>query len=61
MELIREEMTLLAEVDQPGSLIDIYVQKLATLLQQKLEGDQYRPSITCSHDQPKLTQYSVCL
>ena len=43
MELIREEMTLLAEVDKPGSLIDIYVQKLAGLLQQKVDGMQHFP------------------
>ncbi len=38
MDLIREEMTLLAEVDQPGSLIDSYVDKLEALLVRKAEG-----------------------
>ena len=39
MDLIREEMTLLAEVDQPGSLIDSYVDKLEALLARKADGD----------------------
>ena len=38
MDLIREEMTLLAEVDQPGSLIDSYVDKLDALLARKTDG-----------------------
>ena len=38
MDLIRAEMTLLAEVDQPGSLIDSYVEKLDVLLARKADG-----------------------
>lgn len=38
LELTREEMTLLAEADQPGSFIDSYVQKLAAVLQTKADG-----------------------
>ena len=38
MELIREEMTLLADVDQPGSQIDRYARVLSSLLQQKADG-----------------------
>lgn len=47
MELIREEMTLLAEVDQPGSFIDSYVQKLGTLLQNKADGAPSCPLHRC--------------
>uniref|UniRef100_A0ACD5VMQ2 Uncharacterized protein n=1 Tax=Avena sativa TaxID=4498 RepID=A0ACD5VMQ2_AVESA len=35
MEIVREEMNLLAEVDQPGSLIDNYVAQLNFLLSRK--------------------------
>mmetsp|Transcript_4237 Transcript_4237/g.13482 ORF Transcript_4237/g.13482 Transcript_4237/m.13482 type:complete len:200 (-) Transcript_4237:126-725(-) len=35
MEIVRKEMTLLAEVDQPGSAIDTYVAQLADILQRK--------------------------
>ncbi|XP_045786860.1 kinesin-like protein KIN-13A [Trifolium pratense] len=35
MEIVREEMKLLAEVDQPGSLIDNYVTQLSSVLARK--------------------------
>ncbi|XP_059318404.1 kinesin-like protein KIN-13A isoform X2 [Lycium ferocissimum] len=35
MEIVREEMKLLAEVDQPGSLIDNYVTQLSYVLSRK--------------------------
>lgn len=35
MEIVREEMKLLAEVDQPGSLIDNYVAQLSFVLSRK--------------------------
>ncbi|GAU11175.1 hypothetical protein TSUD_197990, partial [Trifolium subterraneum] len=35
MEIVREEMKLLAEVDQPGSLIDNYVTQLSLVLSRK--------------------------
>ncbi|KAK7289934.1 hypothetical protein RIF29_03983 [Crotalaria pallida] len=35
MEIVREEMKLLAEVDQPGSLIDNYVSQLSVVLSRK--------------------------
>ncbi|KAL6897754.1 hypothetical protein ACP4OV_006713 [Aristida adscensionis] len=38
MEIVREEMNLLAEVDQPGSLIDSYVTQLSFLLSRKAAG-----------------------
>ncbi|KAL5202063.1 hypothetical protein ABZP36_013015 [Zizania latifolia] len=38
MEIVREEMNLLAEVDQPGSLIDNYVTQLSFLLSRKASG-----------------------
>ncbi|XVF38728.1 hypothetical protein REPUB_Repub20aG0126800 [Reevesia pubescens] len=38
MEIVREEMKLLAEVDQPGSLIDNYVTQLSFLLSRKAAG-----------------------
>ncbi|VAH02425.1 unnamed protein product [Triticum turgidum subsp. durum] len=38
MEIVREEMNLLAEVDQPGSLIDDYVTQLSFLLSRKAAG-----------------------
>lgn len=38
MELVRNEMNLLTEVDQPGSAIDQYVERLDAILKQKLEG-----------------------
>eukprot|EP00249_Psilotum_nudum_P022165 c28399_g1_i2 orf=163-2601(+) len=38
MELVREEMKLLSEVDQPGSLIDCYVSQLSYVLSRKAAG-----------------------
>ncbi|GJN05286.1 hypothetical protein PR202_ga22904 [Eleusine coracana subsp. coracana] len=38
MEIVREEMNLLAEIDQPGSLIDNYVGQLNFLLSRKASG-----------------------
>ncbi|KAH7433839.1 hypothetical protein KP509_07G088400 [Ceratopteris richardii] len=38
MELVREEMKLLTEVDQPGSRIDRYVSQLSYLLSRKAAG-----------------------
>jgi len=38
MELVRKEMNLLSEVDQPGSRIDSYVSSLAAILSQKAES-----------------------
>ncbi|KAE8076767.1 hypothetical protein FH972_015394 [Carpinus fangiana] len=38
MEIVREEMKLLAEVDQPGSLIDNYVTQLNFVLSRKAAG-----------------------
>jgi kinesin family protein 2/24 len=38
MEIVREEMNLLADVDQPGSLIDNYVTQLSFLLSRKAAG-----------------------
>lgn len=38
MEIVREEMKLLAEVDHPGSLIDNYVTQLSFVLSRKAAG-----------------------
>ncbi|KAA3456211.1 kinesin-13A-like [Gossypium australe] len=38
MEIVREEMKLLAKVDQPGSLIDNYVTQLSFVLSRKAAG-----------------------
>lgn len=38
MEIVREEMKLLAEVEQPGSLIDNYVTQLSFVLSRKAAG-----------------------
>ncbi|XP_020583463.1 kinesin-like protein KIN-13A [Phalaenopsis equestris] len=38
MEIVREEMNLLAEVDRPGSQIDTYVSQLSFLLSRKAAG-----------------------
>lgn len=38
MDVVRQEMNLLAEVDQPGSAIDTYVGKLQGILQVKLRS-----------------------
>ena len=35
MELVKREMGLLAEVDKPGSAIDVYVERLAEVLERK--------------------------
>jgi len=35
MELVKSEMGLLAEVDKPGSAIDVYVERLAEVLERK--------------------------
>eukprot|EP00891_Asterochloris_glomerata_P009246 jgi/Astpho2/9246/e_gw1.00138.35.1_t len=38
MTIVRLEMNLLGEVDQPGSAIDTYVNKLGAILDQKSAG-----------------------
>ncbi|XP_013633232.1 PREDICTED: kinesin-13A [Brassica oleracea var. oleracea] len=38
MEIVREEMKLLAEVDQPGSMIENYVTEQSFVLSQKAAG-----------------------
>ncbi|KAF6259011.1 P-loop containing nucleoside triphosphate hydrolase protein [Scenedesmus sp. NREL 46B-D3] len=38
MEIVRREMAMLQEVDQPGSSIDQYVDSLGAVLEQKLDG-----------------------
>ncbi|DBA89426.1 TPA: hypothetical protein ACH3X1_004062 [Trebouxia sp. C0004] len=38
MAIVREEMNLLAQVDQPGSLIDTYVERLELIIQEKSRG-----------------------
>ena len=38
MDMVRKEMNLLTEVDQPGSAIDQYVEKLDAILRQKSDG-----------------------
>ncbi|KAK9812765.1 hypothetical protein WJX72_003335 [[Myrmecia] bisecta] len=38
MTIVRWEMNLLGEVDQPGSAIDSYTEKLAAILEQKANG-----------------------
>ncbi|KAF3785017.1 KINESIN-13A Kinesin-13A [Nymphaea thermarum] len=38
MDVVREEMKLLAEVDQPGSLIENYVTQLSFVLSRKMAG-----------------------
>ncbi|CAN6468108.1 unnamed protein product [Victoria cruziana] len=38
MEMVREEMKLLSEVDQPGSLIENYVGRLNFVLSRKVAG-----------------------
>ncbi|XP_047319435.1 kinesin-like protein KIN-13A [Impatiens glandulifera] len=38
MEIVREEMKLLAEVDQPGSMIDNYITQLSFVLSRKAAG-----------------------
>mmetsp|Transcript_12612 Transcript_12612/g.27255 ORF Transcript_12612/g.27255 Transcript_12612/m.27255 type:complete len:659 (+) Transcript_12612:246-2222(+) len=38
MELVRNEMAMLTEVDQPGSHLDQYVEKLDGVLKQKMDG-----------------------
>ena len=38
MELVKREMALLADVDKPGSAIDVYVERLAGVLDQKAQS-----------------------
>lgn len=38
MDTVRREMALLTEVDQPGSAIDQYVEKLDAILRSKMES-----------------------
>lgn len=38
MDSVRREMALLTDVDQPGSAIDQYVEKLDAILLQKMDG-----------------------
>ena len=40
MDLVKKEMGLLAEVDKPGSAIDVYVEMLADVLEKKLQSIQ---------------------
>lgn len=38
MDAVRKEMALLSEVDQPGSAIDSYVDRLGRILEYKARG-----------------------
>ncbi|KAJ4708432.1 Kinesin-like protein [Melia azedarach] len=38
MELVREEMNLLVEADQPGNQLDVYISKLNSILSKKATG-----------------------
>ncbi|KAJ0091442.1 hypothetical protein Patl1_13234 [Pistacia atlantica] len=38
IDIVREEMNLLVEVDQPGNQLDVYVSKLNAILSQKAAG-----------------------
>ncbi|KAL6491701.1 Kinesin-like protein KIN-13B [Orobanche gracilis] len=38
MDIVREEMNLLVEADQPGNQLDSYISKLNTVLSQKADG-----------------------
>lgn len=38
MDIVRQEMNLLTEVDQPGSAIDQYVERLEVILREKADG-----------------------
>ncbi|KAG8643526.1 hypothetical protein MANES_11G044733v8 [Manihot esculenta] len=38
MNIVREEMNLLVEADQPGNQLDDYITRLNTILSQKAAG-----------------------
>ncbi|KAK9071282.1 hypothetical protein SSX86_009850 [Deinandra increscens subsp. villosa] len=58
MDIVREEMNLLVEVDQPGNQLDNYITKLNTILSQKASGIQQLQTQLRSF-QKHLQEYNV--
>ncbi|KAJ9538730.1 hypothetical protein OSB04_031463 [Centaurea solstitialis] len=58
MDIVREEMNLLVEVDQPGNQLDEYITKLNVILSQKAAGIQKLQTQLRSF-QKRLEEYNV--
>lgn len=58
MDIVREEMNLLVEVDQPGNQLDEYISKLNIILSQKASGIQQLQT-QLRNFQKHLQQYNV--
>ncbi|XP_071742318.1 kinesin-like protein KIN-13B [Rutidosis leptorrhynchoides] len=58
MDIVREEMNLLVEVDQPGNQLDEYITKLNAILSKKATGIQQLQT-RLNNFQKKLGEYNV--
>ncbi|WJZ97974.1 hypothetical protein VitviT2T_016537 [Vitis vinifera] len=58
MDIVREEMNLLVEADQPGNQLDDYVSRLNTILSQKAAGIMQLQT-RLAHFQRRLHDYNV--
>ncbi|XWS26858.1 hypothetical protein CRYUN_Cryun26dG0066600 [Craigia yunnanensis] len=58
MEIVREEMNLLVEADQPGNQLDNYISKLNTILSQKAAGI-LQLQTRLAQFQKRLNEYNV--
>ncbi|TXG61380.1 hypothetical protein EZV62_012743 [Acer yangbiense] len=58
MDMVKEEMNLLVEADQPGNQLDVYISKLNAILSQKAAGiTQLQTRL--AHFQRHLNEYNV--
>ncbi|KAI0524349.1 hypothetical protein KFK09_003716 [Dendrobium nobile] len=58
MDIIRDEMKLLEEADQPGNQLDSYISRLNTILSQKATGIGHLQA-RLAHFQKRLLEYNV--
>ncbi|RDX63308.1 Kinesin-like protein KIN-13B, partial [Mucuna pruriens] len=58
IDIVREEMNLLVEADQPGNQLDDYISKLNTILSQKAAGI-FQLQSQLAHFQRRLNEYNV--
>ncbi|KAK2645693.1 hypothetical protein Ddye_020888 [Dipteronia dyeriana] len=58
MDMVKEEMNLLVEADQPGNQLDVYISKLNAILSQKAAGIMQLQT-RLAHFQRHLNEYNV--
>ncbi|MCI12736.1 kinesin-related protein 6-like, partial [Trifolium medium] len=58
VDIVREEMNLLFQADQPGNQLDDYISKLDTILSQKAAGI-YQLQAQLAQFQRRLNEYNI--